>query len=210
MILPVPSATLTDHTAFFRQLAPAGAYVGLRIGFYAPEEEINLFPASWVVTYTARNFALKDPLTCWAAANEETRRWSAIDAPDPAGVMAEYRRHGLRFGVVVSLGASVLSHRRRSFGVFARSDREMSDAEIQELRDRLAELHEAAVHPLTATQIEVLQLMTDGIRYKEMAFRLGISEAAIKARLKGACAKLGARTPVQAANIALTRGLLRA
>jgi aldose 1-epimerase/LuxR family transcriptional regulator len=47
------------------------------------------------------------------------------------------------------------------------------------------------------------------MRLKEIANALGISESAVKARLKSAMARMDARTPVQAASIASQRGLLK-
>ncbi|MCE6957539.1 LuxR family transcriptional regulator [Cereibacter sphaeroides] len=193
---------------FFATIAPAGAYVALRIGFFAPEEEHNLFPTAWIETYTAAGYALRDPLMHWAIRTEGTIRWSAICLVDTVGVLAAYRSHALRFGCVVSLSARSSPVRKRSFGLFARSDREFTDEEIRQLWQRVAQLHGIGVDPLPKTQAEVLRMLTEGIRYKAMADRLGISEAAVKARLKSACARLGARTPIQAANLAVSRGLM--
>lgn len=61
---------------------------------------------------------------------------------------------------------------------------------------------------LTSGQIEVLQLMTSGLRRKEIAFKLDVTEGAIQARLAGAKRKLGASNTAQAVKLALHFGLI--
>ncbi|AXQ95188.1 LuxR C-terminal-related transcriptional regulator [Cereibacter azotoformans] len=201
-------SALTDQEPLFRDLAPAGSYVALRVGFLAPEEESNLFPSEWIRFYTTHAYGMKDPLTRWAATANGATRWSSVTLPDEAGVMAAYRLHGLRYGCVIGLPARISRSRKRTFGIFARSDREMTNAEIGALRASLAELHAPERDALTQSQAEVLRMLSEGVRYKEIAWRLGITEGAVKARFKAACQRLGARTAVQAANIAQKRGLL--
>ncbi|MEA5162532.1 autoinducer binding domain-containing protein [Cereibacter johrii] len=201
-------SALTDQEPLFRDLAPAGCYVALRVGFLAPEDEFNLFPSAWTRHYTIQAFGLRDPLIRWAATANGATRWSAVHLPDEAGVLADYRRHGLRFGCVIGLPARTARSRKRSFGLFARSDREMTNHEIATLRATIAELHAPNRDALTPSQAEVLRMLSEGVRYKEIAHRLGITEGAVKARFKAACDRLGARTAVQAANIAQRRGLL--
>ncbi|MGP3697969.1 LuxR C-terminal-related transcriptional regulator [Rhodobacter sp. NSM] len=201
-------SALSDQEPLFRDLAPGGCYVALRVGFLSPEEECNLFPSAWIRFYTVNSFGLRDPLTRWAATANGAVRWSAIHVPDEAGILASYRRHGLRFGCVVGFPARTARSRKRTFGIFARGDREMTNAEIATLRASLAELHAPNREALTPSQAEVLRMLSEGVRYKEIAHRLGITEGAVKARFKAACDRLGARTAVQAANIAQRRGLI--
>ena len=61
---------------------------------------------------------------------------------------------------------------------------------------------------LTAREIEVLQLVAEGGRNKDIAERLFISEATVKVHLKHLMEKLGAADRTQAVTIALRRGII--
>ena len=61
---------------------------------------------------------------------------------------------------------------------------------------------------LTAAEIEALKMQASGMRLKQIAARLGISESAVKARLNNVKRKLGAKTQSQAASIAAARRIL--
>lgn len=199
---------LADHAALLSEIAPAGCYIALRLGFLSAEEELNLFPPSWVRTYAAATYSFKDPLILWAMQKEGIFRWSKIDTPDPFGVLPVYRKNGLHYGCVVSLPAKTSPANRKSFGIFGRSEREYLDHELDELARTMEKLHMQPRPELTPTQAEALRMLIAGDRYKVIADRLGITESAVKARFKSACDRLGARTAVQAANIAQSRGLL--
>jgi LuxR family transcriptional regulator len=51
-------------------------------------------------------------------------------------------------------------------------------------------------------------MVRDGKRLKEIAFDLGVTEGAVKQRLKNAKIKLGAKTGTQAAALASQYGLI--
>ncbi|ABA81606.1 LuxR family transcriptional regulator [Rhodobacter sphaeroides] len=190
------------------ELAPAGFYIGLRIHFVAPEVEINHFPAPLTSRYVARGMALKDPLLQWTFMNCGKSRWSALPAEDPAGVMVEYGQHGLTYGCVISI-LSLSDGYVRTVGIFGRADREYTDEEMLRIEKLLLGMHRRRTAPrLTTSQIEALRLLADGYRYKRIAHILGITESAVKARLKSAVSQTGARTPVQALQIAMNAGLL--
>lgn len=198
---------LADLKGSFSHLAPAGFYVALRVGFYSPEDECNAFSETWVQHYTACGFAVQDPLMRWTFTNHGARRWSEIDLPDPAGVLAEYARFMLRYGVALCLPGQ-RNQPKRSFGLFAREDREYSDGEISELTQLLSALHNQEPQALTESQAEVLRMLSAGMRHKEMAYALSISQSAVKARLKAAAQRMNAKTAAQAASLASMRGLL--
>ncbi|PTM80370.1 helix-turn-helix transcriptional regulator [Cereibacter johrii] len=198
---------LSDMREAFLQVAQAGFYVALRLGFYSPEDELNTFPEQFVELYTARGLALQDPLMRWTFTNHGALRWSAVDLPDPLGVVARYRQYGMRYGATICLaGRGPVP--KKSFGIFARGDREFSDAEIVDLRELLTTLHVNEPQSLTESQVEVLRMLSTGMRYKQMAYALGISESAVKARLKGAAQRMNAKTAAQAASVAASRGIL--
>jgi len=62
---------------------------------------------------------------------------------------------------------------------------------------------------ITSREVEVLQLIAAGFRNKEVAFRLGVSEATINAHIKHILAKLNATDRTHAVIIALRRGIIR-
>lgn len=66
----------------------------------------------------------------------------------------------------------------------------------------------AAEEPLTAREMEVLQLMAQGLPSKTIAARLGISEHTVKFHVGSILGKLGAASRTEAVTVAIRRGLL--
>jgi len=62
---------------------------------------------------------------------------------------------------------------------------------------------------ITSREVEVLQLIAGGFRNKEVAFRLGVSEATVNAHIKHILAKLNATDRTHAVIVALRRGIIR-
>ena len=58
-------------------------------------------------------------------------------------------------------------------------------------------------------EIQVLQLITGGLRNKEIAHQLGVSEATVNAHMKHILEKLNASDRTEAVTIALRRGIIR-
>ena len=190
-------------------LAPAGYYLALRVGLAFPIEEVNGLPSAWVDFYTRRRFMLFDPVIRWSYQNCGFTRWSELDLPDPRGVLLQARRHGLRYGAVVSIHDED-SGGQRSFGCFLRGDREYTLEEMEHLQACVAALHAQRKPPdnLTPAELEALSMVRDGMRLKQVAHALGVSEGAVKQRLRGARDKLGAATNAQAAARARGFGLI--
>lgn len=193
----------------FQKIAPAGFYIALRVGFAYPLAEHNAFPAPWVEAYTSGGLMLYDPVMRWVYANTGTIRWSEIALDDPRGILEQAARLGLRYGAAVSC-ADEGGAGQRSFGSFARGDREFREEEIATLSAQLNELHASATPPrkLTEAELEALRLVKNGMLLKQIADVLGVSEGAIKQRLKNAKFKLKAKNSTQAATIAMEYGLI--
>lgn len=193
----------------FAMLAPAGYYVALRVGFAFPLAEHNALPASWIDHYTRHSFMVSDPVMQWVYRYFGTIRWSEITIPDPRRILDEAGRYGLKYGVAISFD-DPSPKGQRSFGSFARSDREFHDDEIATLRSKLEWLHVAMAPPtnLTKAELEALRMVKDGLLVKEIANNLGVSEGAIKQRLRNAKSKLGAKTGRQAVSSATGYGLI--
>lgn len=61
----------------------------------------------------------------------------------------------------------------------------------------------------TPRQLEVLQLLADGLVGKQIARRLSITPSSVNGRTGEVKRRLGASTTVQAVAVALRRGLIR-
>jgi DNA-binding NarL/FixJ family response regulator len=62
---------------------------------------------------------------------------------------------------------------------------------------------------LTTRELEVLRLIYDGYRNKQIAYRLAIAETTVNFHIKNIVGKLGANDRTHAVTIALRRGLLQ-
>jgi LuxR family transcriptional regulator len=193
----------------YHALAPAGFYLALRIGFAFPVAEHNHLPELWVREYTLSGLIVHDPAVAWAYRNDGTARWGELGNEDRLGVLEMAKAHGLRFGAVASC-RDQNGVGQRSFGLFCRSDRDFDAAELARLAALLAEAHGAHERPrnLTAAELETLGLVKNGLLMKEIACVLGISESAIKQRLRSARVKLRAKTGSQAAAKATMLGMI--
>lgn len=193
----------------FSSLAPAGFYIAVRVGFAFPMVEHNHLPASWVREYGASGLIVHDPAMAWAYKHCGVARCSALGEEDSQGVLELAKNHGLNFGAVASC-VDENDASQRSFGFFFRSDREYESAELELLGTSLVGMHQAHAQPkkLTAAEIETLSLVKNGLLMKEIALLLGISESAIKQRLKNARLKLNAKTGPQAAATATMLGVI--
>lgn len=201
-------STIRNLADQIHQIAPAGYYIGLRVGFYAPEAEINTFSPDLVERYTSDALALFDPLRHWALKNVGAARWSDISNSESDRVLALYNSYGCSYGVVIAIHKK-LDNTKRSIAYFSRHDREISDAEIEQLLQILSEAHDDRTKlNLTNAQRQALSMYANGKRHKQIAFDLSISESAVKARLKSAVSKMGATTTAQAAAIAIQHKLL--
>ena len=198
----------TDDHGFAR-LAPAGYYIALGIGFAFPAQEINALPADWVSAYTRRGYMLYDPVLKWLYENTGSIRWSEIAVADPRGVLAEARSFGLAYGAAICC-LDPDKDGRRTFGMFSRSDREFDAAEIARLKQGLTALRQRRMPPrnLTMAELEALRMVKNGLLLKQIAAELGVSDGAVKQRLKNARLKLSAKTGTQAAAMATAFGLI--
>lgn len=192
-----------------RDLAITGYYIALRVGFAFPLEEVNALPPAWVDHYTTHGFMLHDPVIRWIYSNTGAIAWSGINLPDPMRVMDQAQTFGLRFGVAVACFDGN-KEGQRSFGTFARADREFEVAEIVALQSYVERRHFAKAPPtnLTNAELEALRMVKDGMRLKQVAHLLGVSEGAVKQRLRNAKNKLNAQTSAQAAAMVAEFGLI--
>lgn len=196
---------MTDEA--LRAIAVAGHHIALHIGFAFPLIEYNEWPRVWVDHYTSRSLVLRDPVMRWVYSHNGVCRWSEIDDPDPDGVLAQAEVFGLRYGAAVACRSGKSA---RSFGIFAHDSREFDDAELARLQAHVVALHQAKAPPrnLTRAELEALDMVRRGLRQKQIAHDLGITEGAVKQRLRNAKLKLKASTAAQAAASAREYGLI--
>jgi LuxR family transcriptional regulator len=190
-------------------LAPAGFYIAIRVGFAFPMVEHNRLPQSWIREYGTSGLIVHDPAMSWAYKNCGVARWSELGEDDSQGVLELARNHGLNYGAVSSC-VDDDDASQRSFGFFCRSDREFHEDELATLHRGVVDTHRSHARPktLTAVEIETLGLVKNGLLMKEIASILGVSESAIKQRLKNARLKLNAKTGSQAAARATMLGMI--
>src|SRR5215471_5050935 len=62
--------------------------------------------------------------------------------------------------------------------------------------------------PLTAREVQVLELLAEGLPNKSIAVRLGISDQTVKFHVASICGKLGAANRTDAVRRAVRRGLI--
>lgn len=190
-------------------VSPAGFYLALRVGFAFPIVEEYTLPPKWVEHYLSRGMLMSDPVMRWMFENIGACRWSALGLDDPRNILAQAADHGLCYGVAICC-TDPNPMGQRSFGSFARSDREFTDCEIFELEERLSSMHAALVPPsnLTQAELEALRMVKNGLLMKEIANTLGVTEGAVKQRLRNAKTKLKAKTSTHAATMATSFGLI--
>jgi len=193
----------------YGELAPAGFYIAIRVGFAFPMVEHNRLPAGWIREYGTSGLIVHDPAMSWAYRNCGVARWSALGGNDSQGVLELARNYGLNYGAVSSC-IDTGDASQRSFGFFCRSDREFHDGELEILHRGVLDAHRSHAQPktLTAVELETLGLVKNGLLMKEIASLLGVSESAIKQRLKNARLKLNAKTGPQAAAKATMLGMI--
>ena len=66
----------------------------------------------------------------------------------------------------------------------------------------------ALIEPLTPRELQVLQLVADGLPNKAVALRLAVSDETVKFHLAAVFGKLGASNRTDAVRLALRRGLI--
>jgi two-component system NarL family response regulator len=87
--------------------------------------------------------------------------------------------------------------------------REVHSGERPILPDVEARLAERSTHPtLTPRETEVMELMMQGLRNKEIAPSLGISEGTVQVHIKSIFAKLNVSDRTAAVKVALQRGIV--
>jgi DNA-binding NarL/FixJ family response regulator len=97
-----------------------------------------------------------------------------------------------------------LDHSRRFDEAAARRSTDEQDGEVNPFTPPLRELEQEP----TMREIEVLQLISDGLVNREIGVRLYLSEETVKSHVRHLLAKLQARSRAHAVAIGFRRGLI--
>jgi two-component system nitrate/nitrite response regulator NarL len=83
-----------------------------------------------------------------------------------------------------------------------------ADAYVVAAREPETEPGEIHPEPLTPRELQVLELLAEGLANRAIAARLGISDQTVKFHVASVCGKLGAANRTEAVRRAVRRGLL--
>lgn len=148
---------MLDRLQKAAELAPAGYALAFHIRFTAPTFLLQAYPKAWTSYYSLHALVMSDPTVAWGFAHDGSCRWSDL-TDDPARVMDRAADHGLKYGIV----CAIETNESRSFGSFARADREFLEEEMVSLMTVLTDLHDATrnVENLSSDVIEALRKMS--------------------------------------------------
>jgi LuxR family transcriptional regulator len=153
----------------------------------------STFDEDWQREYMENNYVSKDPIVLAALSSVSmTKRWSEIRLPDPWKVFKSSAKYGLIYGVSLSRTRRF----RKSMLTASRFDREFTDEEMSSISlwfDNFVDLA-AEIVELTDKEIEVVRLLALDKSVNEIAVELDLTAAAVKARLKSARKRVGARS----------------
>jgi LuxR family transcriptional regulator len=133
-----PAEAVIDALEQLIVLAPAGFAIGLHIEFMAARYMFESYPAEWRDIYGRDGLLMRDPTVHWAMHNAGAIRWPALEPQDEARVLERARA----FGLVHGHTWSIHEDKGISFGGFARSDRDFTDAEIGEIGALIQRMHD--------------------------------------------------------------------
>ena len=109
-----------------------------------------------------------------------------MDAAQRNEILNRYREHTARFDSVAA---------RR-------------DASVAEVIPFQPAVHEGGGQDPTAREVEVLQLISDGLVNREIGHRLFLSEETVKSHVRHLLAKLQARSRAHAVAVGFRRGII--
>jgi DNA-binding NarL/FixJ family response regulator len=134
---------------------------------------------------------------------------AAVVLSDQAGMANQLARAGLRGWAVLARDADAdqldLAVRSAEAGLVLL---DLPVAATSLSAAALVAAPQQATEPLTARELQVLQLVAQGLPNKGIARRLGISENTAKFHVASLCGKLGASSRTEAVTLAARRGLI--
>jgi LuxR family transcriptional regulator len=140
-------------------LVPSGYALALHVRYTTPTFLFQTYDREWLDYYSQHGFVMTDPAVHWGFVNRGTRTWAELADSDSAGVFKAAADHGLNYGIACAMGEQASP----SICAFARSDREFTQAETDEIMGHLVEIHELtdnlkALSPETAKALKEMSI----------------------------------------------------
>lgn len=192
---------------WLKSIATSGYMIGLNHVSNGIEFFDSDWPIEWRTQYEKNKYLFIDPVVHSFVRNDGDVRWSKVSWRDVFGIMKAARKYGLVYGA--SFVRSNLDGKKSMLSV-ARSDREISQGEMDQLSDWWTEFVIKANQPLPISEAEIsaLDCMLRNMSVSEAATYNGVSETAMKSRLKSARQKLGCKNNTTAAGILIRKKIL--
>jgi DNA-binding NarL/FixJ family response regulator len=92
--------------------------------------------------------------------------------------------------------------------VYVANDPTLIEPLLESQRQPPVDNAEPLIEPLTDREIEVLQLLAQGLANKQIAAELGISEHTVKFHVSGIYTRLGAASRTEAVRLGVRQGLI--
>lgn len=175
---------------------------------------VTTYPREWIELYLNRDYFRIDPVIAWAQTSFLPFEWSDLETPanGAEAFFSEARSfgitgHGLTVPIFAPRGErSLLSVTSNlSSGMWTRHRPEMEDdlfVFARHLHDRFSKMSglrsSNALPSLSQRERQCLELVANGLLFKQIAAELRISESAVRLYIRSAKRKLSAETLSQA------------
>lgn len=181
------------------------------------------FPLTLVEELKNKSGAIDDPVTSGWFKTERAKHFFLGEKLDQGG-RPRWKKVLVGFGVQSLLVHGVLDHSRRRFALFQIVNchesrkgeaRGLLDSIVHPMADAAwmtvdslepASYRDAFGHPtlsLTATELEIVEYLSQGLSNKEIAKRRGVSDSTVKTQIARTASKLGASRRAEVVAIAL-------
>jgi len=187
--------------------APAGYAMGFHMKFNAPKVMLQSYSTDWINHYEDNGYFPSDPTIVWGFNNRGSCRWSELLDLDTRGVITAAARFGINYGCTISIEADD----KHSMASFARSDREFTDAEIEDITEIFKALHgeDFDALELNEKQKMLLRELAAGLPLADASKKLGVRSVIAKTQLAIVRDLLGTTTTAQTVDRAAKLGWLQ-
>lgn len=154
---------ISEPLAKLQDIAPAGFALGFHVIFTTPTFMFQTYRRKWLEHYAQKGFLMVDPIVHWGFENTGTIRWAELAHLDASGVLESAAKFGMKHGV----SCAVEADGSRSFGGFARGDREFSNEEVATLLTTFEEIHTLTAQSKSLSPNTTAALKKLSIRYTQ-------------------------------------------
>lgn len=152
-------ADIKNTLAKLKKLSPGGFALAFHVRYTTPTFLFQTYPKAWLDYYSQNGLVLSDPTVAWGFENAGALRWSDLAASDSAGVLVKAAEFGLKFGTTCAIEDTP----HRSIGSFARTDREFTNAENDEMVALMSKMHAfttdlKTLSPETAAELRMMSV----------------------------------------------------